>query len=722
MSNYLRKNFIEKDIINQNEINKYYSEYHQKNNNYIPYIKKNELKDENSFNNVDYNENNIDNNKYIYLKDPYTIDINYQNEKNKLYSNNIYNNNSVRNNYNKNFLIHKKGKKNYKKINIKNYYFFNTNKDEIFDEYIIDYKSGFNNNENRKKTKLSMYNSLSLQNWRKNKKINKPNTFYNKLSYNNEKNRSTINSNNSQILNLNNNEVNKNKTYEYFYHINNSKEKRDKYNIDAPYKKRILNDYNNHDFKVQSNNILNKTFKNSKFRKKILQRNNTSENNINKKKLIKDYYNYIYLLNDKNEINNHKKHSYILSKISSYSDISFNKTIEFANHLSKYCSIYYSKIIKQLFSFLKQNKNKIKSKESKYLYKDNININFSKRPISSLIPRIKPSKFIYRDIVKKNKNKIKEKKYINISSEILIDRIRSKNQSLSPNSRDKCEMFRNINELSKKYETISNRKNKNNNTSSIKKMKNNISFNSENKSLNEFRFSSIEKNKEKWEMTINKERERKKKNIEEKEKKNNKKENNISKLTEVNRVLKNKIEKFQKKGKKTLEINWNLDAINLKSKEKNNLKDFSFGDKDVEKNKIKYFYEKVKLIPITKNKFNNKKNFKNKIEEKNEMINIKNIISKDKRIYINMNYLNYKAISNKEINKEKFKLYQECNVFNIRLLGNKNNSNYNNEKISRITEDENTKYFNMLTSIKEEDNKLGFSENVSQSSTENAFK
>ena len=288
---------------------------------------------------------------------------------------------------------------------------------------------------------------------------------------------------------------------------------------------------------------------------------------------------------------------------------------------------------------------------------------------------------------------------------------------MSPNSRDKCEMFRNINELSKKYETISNRKNKNNNTSSIKKMKNNISFNSENKSLNEFRFSSIEKNKEKWEMTINKERERKKKNIEEKEKKNNKKENNISKLTEVNRVLNNKIEKFQKKGKKILEINWNLDDINLKSKEKNNLKDFSFVDKDIEKNKIKYFYEKIKLIPITKNKFNNKKNFKNKIEEKNEMINIKNIITKDKRIYINMNYLNYKAISNKEINKEKLKLYQECNVFNIRLLGNKNNSNYNNEKISRITEDENTKYFNMLTSIKEEDNKSDFSENVSQSYT-----
>ena len=65
---------------------------------------------------------------------------------------------------------------------------------------------------------------------------------------------------------------------------------------------------------------------------------------------------------------------------------------------------------------------------------------------------------------------------------------------------------------------INNRKNRLNNSSLRKSIKNG-SFNDGKKFINEFRFSSVEKNREKMEIAIKKERERKKKLIQTKDQK-----------------------------------------------------------------------------------------------------------------------------------------------------------------------------------------------------------
>ena len=721
--------------MNKNRQYIYYQEQYPKNKNNDLNKGKYEFNKENYFK-YKNNESSDQDNNYILLYPPFNNDINFKNKKNEIQNYNVYNDNSIRNNYSNNFLINRKERNKYGKINIKNYYFFNTSDNEIFDEYIIDYKSGLNQKDYSKKGKLSMYN-LSLQNWRNNKSINKPNTIYNKVTFNfPSKNKTIINYNNSQECEISKKEINKNNTYDYFY-INNSKDKKTKINMDAPYKKRIINEYNCKDSKEASSNRIykNKNSKNSN----ITQRNNTSDNNIIKKKLLKDYYNKTYFENDVNKsMNNNIENNYNQSKCAFIStkntklkdDLS-NKINMFINHLSRYCSLYYFKIIKKLFSFLKNNNNSMNSRRGDYSHRSNTTINIKKRPISAF-SKFETSKLSYRGDYKKNNSKLKGKTLLNTSSDILINKIKSKNESSSPNTGNKCEMFRNINALSKKYETITNRKNKinNNNTSVLRKSINDASFNSENKSYNEIRFPSVEKSKEKWETTLNKERQRKKKILEKKENKeknsliknnNNNiktKEDNITKLIEVNKILKNKIERLEKKEKKTFEMKMNIDSITIESKDKNNIKDFSFGDhKDNETKKIRYFYEKIKSL--SKDKYN-KKYHRKKTKEINDMVNIKKIISKDKRIYINMNYLNYRAVKNNEINCDKFKIYKECNVFNISLFGDKNKRNFSKGKVNKTYE--NKKYINMLTEIREEENKVGLSETVSQSSNEKVLK
>jgi hypothetical protein len=254
---------------------------------------------------------------------------------------------------------------------------------------------------------------------------------------------------------------------------------------------------------------------------------------------------------------------------------------------------------------------------------------------------------------------------------------------LSPNSRDDCEMFRNIHELRKKYEVINSRK-KILNNSSIKKDKINNSSNSDIKMINEFRLTSIEKNKEKWENTKNKERERKKSILESKKnKKNNleiKTQNNdiiIPRLNDSNNALKNKIKKIENKNDKSIEISMNIGSITIKQKEKININDFSFGDnnKDIEIRKNKYFYDKNALL--NKEKYDGN-NFKKETKRKNRMINIKKITTKDKSVHVNINYMKYSPIKiKKNINNDINKLYKVCKVFNISIFGDKNGTNFN---------------------------------------------
>jgi len=493
MSNYFRNN-INQNNPEKKKIYTYYPKFNQKNINF-------------ESNHHRIKENN---NKYIYLDDPYDNNrSNDLNHPNKINNCNAYNSNSIKYNYNNNIIFKKRNRNQYENINIKNYYFFNSSREEnTYDEYIIDYKACLNNNFYKKKVNLNkIYNNLSLQNWRNKNLENETNRIYNK---------STLNENNNNIIHK---EINKNSTYDGFYHVNNSKGKKKKMNMEAPYKRRIIiNDYNfncnssnEHNDNVSINNV--NRAKHSLISKKILKRNNTSDNYKENKILNNRNHlnNNLYHRNAYNKENNfiNKKGSFILPKSSKTNkNVSITKIMNFIQYFSKYCSSYYSKIIKQFFESLKtynnmdKNKNKNKNKTKNNFSKIN-NRNISKT--NSNINITKKSKSPFNHIKKKNVNlgvnrkrndKINETLISNKSSEILIDRIKTRNESLSPNSRDYCEMFRNINELNKKYETISVRKNRNNNHS-LKKDTNEVSFNSENKSFNE-RFSSIERNKEKW--------------------------------------------------------------------------------------------------------------------------------------------------------------------------------------------------------------------------------
>ena len=743
MSNYFRNN-IRQNNPEKKKIYTYYPKFNQKNINF-------------ESNQHKLKENN---NKYIYLDDPYDNNrSNDLNHPNKINNCNVYNNNSIKYNYNNNIIFKKRNRNQFENINIKNYYFFNSSRDEnTYDEYIIDYKAGLNNNFYKKKVNLNkIYNNLSLQNWRNKNLENESNRIYNK---------STITGNNNNIIN--NKEINKNNTYDGFYHLNNSKGKKKKMNMEAPYKRRIIiNDYNfNYNSSIEHNdnvsiNHINRA-KHSLISKKILKRNNTSDN-YKENKIFenrKQINNNLYHRNAFNKESNyiHKKGSFILSKSSKTNkNVSLTKIMNFIQHLSKYCSSYYSKIIKQLFESLKaynnmdKNKNNFTKINNRNINKTNSNINLTKKSRSPF-NHIKKKNVNY-GVNRKRNDKINETLISNKSSDILIERIKARNESLSPNSRDYCEMFRNINELNKKYETISVRKNKNNNHS-LKKDTNEVSFNSENKSFGD-RFSSIERNKEKWENTINTERERKRRilekksknknnnikaktlNVDEKEKREDKNENNISKLIEKSRILKNKIKKLEQKNKRTIEVNWNLDAITIKAKkvkktekekEREKEKDFSFGDENKE------FFNSSNSNFGNSGTFNiheligSDKFDKNLKKNKNNMIKVKKIITKDKRIYINMNYLNYlQNPGNKNKKITNCELYKISHEFNIDLFGDKNKANLNLNKTDKennnnINNDEKVKYINKLTQITEEENKVDLSENISQSSTENIAK
>ena len=105
------------------------------------------------------------------------------------------------------------------------------------------------------------------------------------------------------------------------------------------------------------------------------------------------------------------------------------------------------------------------------------------------------------------------------------------------------------------------------------------------------------------------------------------------------------------------------------------------------------------------------------------MIDVKKLSTKDKSIHINIKYLNYIPISNKinKKNKNEFKIYKPCNIFNISLFSIKNNNSLKKKKIPKKV-DNNLNY--KLDSIKEENKTdlIDLSDNNSRNYEENKKK
>ena len=99
------------------------------------------------------------------------------------------------------------------------------------------------------------------------------------------------------------------------------------------------------------------------------------------------------------------------------------------------------------------------------------------------------------------KNKIERFPYPK-NNNIIIERIKDNNKSVSPSKKTKVELYRNISELDKKSEIISNRK-KRMSFNNTQRSFNDLSFSSERRS---FYMDSIEKNKEILEINKNKEK------------------------------------------------------------------------------------------------------------------------------------------------------------------------------------------------------------------------
>ena len=687
MSNYFRKSINEGKIKKQQKIYTFYPEFRQSIN-YNPNVNNKRINNKN----ISINQNllnksckniSLQNDKSNYIDKLFNNTKIKYNDENKNY-NNYYNISNMGSNiYNENEMIKKKNNNKFQNINIKSYNNnFNINNDGIYDEYIIDYKAG-----------------LNMDNFTKRKILNKA---YNKEIPNN------YDKNDIKEITQYQNKLNKNNTCNSFYDWNNTIiDKPNRKSVNAPYKKKIINEYAFNDFKQNNKISINKNIN-----KSLTIINNRSDKIIKIKKKLVNHYQTINYENDKNKsiINNNEnsltkkiiqvpKRTFYIFKPESKND-SLIKINKFIQHFSKYSMLYYYKIIKQFFSSLSDLKKSKKLRNSK-------NIPRNKIPFPRFCKISTSSSTNYKTTSEKFLNKSEKRTATpKMTNNILLDRIRSNNKSKSPNENNGQEMYRNISELSKKCKIISSRKNRQNNNS-LKKIITDISFSNENKTINEFRFSSVERNREKMEKNINKERERKKKiNQRKKSIENEKKE--ISNLIQKNNILKNKIKNLEKK-KKIIEINWNIDDITIKPKQK---KDKKYYDK-----KNSPLNNKTKLNEIYLQQIN--EIIKSISNNNNEMINIKNITTKDKSIHININYLNYiPSINNrKRYNiKNNQSLYQIYNNYNISYYGNINKKeNIEHKEKSEIDK---IKYQNQLTSIQEEENKIDFSENLSQYSFE----
>ena len=438
-------------------------------------------------------------------------------------------------NKNRQALLERMNNDNKNKYNVNKYFTTNIGDDNVYEEFIINYNPGMKPDENklsntidRKRPHISMSNTNNTKN-----------RIYSRVSLNNG------------IYKVDKKLIND------LYNDNNNKEKIDYFNStyhpNHPYQKRKILDFKEKEpiengmpdrikkelyFKNNRNNLTNYNFFDKRLKK------NDYNYNFNTYNLDKNNYdrNYNYVKHNLNNYNNNtyennyqysitqkdfmnKNNKYLIQRNN-------NKNIEqkinlFLEHFSEYCIQYYNRIIKQLFSYLKNTNQNTTKKYNIITHKkipidksntNNFNINIK----NNLIPKsnnklnnrnyIKKIKPVANTEEKTNENKNERIPY-HKSTDLVIDRIRYNNQSKSPDKKNNFEMFRDIKELSKKYESINNRKSRKSFNGHLKKG-NDLSFNADSVKRN--------KEKEKWEKTLEKEREMKR--IKEKEKKENNKD------------------------------------------------------------------------------------------------------------------------------------------------------------------------------------------------------
>ena len=778
------KEDINKNNNKTNDFNDSYNEEDDDYDNHNPYKNNNKYinneENENFRNNNRYNFNNINNvynsnynsyNNFIYTDNSNynsnynsNINSNYTSSPNYNSNDNYYDEYTNNNNrYDKSLLnrINHKRNKNISinmNMNLNNYYSTHISKDNIYDEFIIDYKSGINPNQNQTRNSLSRFNTqspyISNQNPR-----NMNNTNYERaLALNNSNfNREIYPTSNYGSNNNIHNTINQS-------HIKYSPfgEKAIDYNI--PYQKRKINNYtynpkkhammtksntnfNNkynkqtdkYYYRNQSNNVSDDAFMENRQNNTNFKTVDISNNNYNRSYggLNDDYNNYENNIDigykdidsDPFQRTYNIRNNYMQEAQRRYLRQNFiNRINEFTNHFSKYCVLYYYKVVVKLFKYLKENKNKnkydIKSQRKNIMNKNKKNLAIKNKSFST--NRTNYHKYLNKpaDTEPRN-NKIPFNKN---KTNIIIERIKSSNQSRSPESKDATEMYRNLNELSKKYEVISNRRNRLSNNNSFRRTMNDLSFNSENKSI--YR-NSVEKNKEKWEKTISKERKRRRKILEKNKKKQEGKQKDKQMKSKMQDNKSNK--KDEKKNvsdliHKSEELKAKIQQLkeNEKEKEKENNNDKNI--KNVEK-RVKEFggsnYNRNTISFLNREKIREKykkKNLKNKAKDKNEMMTIKNIISKDKALYIDIKYLNY--IPTKDKNNKSTNInnsYQVSDNFNINLLAVKTHNDSNKKIMDESKEKDNSIY--KLSSIKEENKvEMDLSDDASQNSNENNSK
>ena len=676
------------------------NEYYNDNNDNYDNNEYNDYKNSNLYNYDNLNSNYSSNSKY-----------NYSDYSNSKYNN--YNPRYTENKYNE-FAINNIGNKNRNKtINLNNYFSPNLEEDDImYDEFIINYNEGINYEDIKKRNNFNR---------------NKTSYPTSKSSINNRKPRMTVNNMSSNYNNYEEtyepNQTNNN-FYNQTYYINTEKNNNiEDFNI--LYKKRKINYF-----------VVN--------RKNYDERNNFNKNIVLKRRIKKDTfntfddnnrYNRSFISNNTDYSNNYNYNDRYQRLITNRSqDKAYNrnkkyyeeKIKKFANHLFYYTFFYYNKVIKKLFDFLKSHKYKTKSKimtekpGNKQIQKrNNNNINIRNKILRTENKIISYKKYLDKpsktEILKPQKKDEKESRLPYHKRSIIIERLKSNNESVSPDKQFRGEMYRNLNELNKKYDDIYNRKNRLS-YNNIKGTINDLSFTSENRS---FYRSSVEKYKEIFENNINKERERKKilekkkkekeeeKKLKEKEKEKDKQKGNV-KIKRNEKIKEKEKEKIKEKNNLKVKNKENkalIDELIKKSEElRKNIekeieKKYKKNNKNVENGKSKNSKmsalerEKIRQKYKKKNGGDNK----NKVNDKYEMVDVKKIITKDKSIYINIKYLNYIIMNNKNKNNiDKCKYYKMSKNFNISLFAVKNNNGHTIKRVKNENIDK------RLTSIQEE--------------------
>ena len=382
-----------------------------------------------------------------------------------------------------------------------------------------------------------------------------------------------------------------------------------------------------------------------------------------------------FKINGNNIFNSYQK----FFKFSDYHKTIQTKLInDFIFHLYNYFYLYYMRIIKIFFLGLKNNNNS-QNYDSSYkrfnnYYPSRISTN-SIGKADSFFTYIKGQYVLDNTLDSFNsQNRFVDtytnKKFLqnSLESDILKEKIRSNNQSVSPSKRGESEMYRNINELNKKYETINNRKKMGLNISKThRKIWNSIG--DMNNSVDYERKSNVSANKKKFDETVEKMRQRSMNNKRKEDEFKNKKiaelhEKIMEKTKDINR-LKN-------------ENNYNIINVN------------NYSSRNSEKNSNK----NSKINIVNNNKIKEKKIIFDKkiIKNNSNMINIKNIVTADKKIWIHMNYLNciYPRvwIGRRKTQRE----FLICKEFNTKILGKENPNKTRKRRL-----------YNKLSEIKEEE-------------------